>query len=100
MRDTKNNISEAGDDPCDKLVGLVALQLLDMQEEPDAPSGFYRTPPLWGISKTGPYMHDGSSETLSDAILAHRGEATAANGAFSELSAAEQTALIAFLNDL
>ncbi|NRA96153.1 MAG: hypothetical protein HRU14_08100 [Planctomycetes bacterium] len=69
-------------------------------EEPSAPAGFYRTPPLWGISKTGPYMHDGSAETLMDAIFAHRGEASVVNAMFTNLSAGEKTELLAFLNDL
>ena len=69
-------------------------------EEPSAPAGFYRTPPLWGISKTGPYMHDGSAETLEDAILAHEGEADVVRGFFVALSAGEQSELMAFLNDL
>lgn len=69
-------------------------------EEPDAPAGFYRTPPLWGISRTGPYMHDGSAETLFDAIAAHAGEAAAVTAAFHALTGNEQAELLAFLNDL
>lgn len=68
--------------------------------EPGAPSGFYRTPPLWGSSQTAPYMHDGSAETFTAAILAHDGEATNARQAFEALTPAEQADLIAFLEDL
>lgn len=68
--------------------------------EPAAPSGFYRTPPLWGISQTGPYMHDGAAENLSDAITAHQGEAALVTVAFNALSSGDRTALLAFLNDL
>lgn len=69
-------------------------------EEPDAPAGFYRTPPLWGISRTAPYWHDGSAETLTDAIEAHQGEGLGARLAFAALSAGDRTALLAFLEDI
>ena len=68
--------------------------------EPGAPSGMYRTPPLWGISHTAPYMHDGRAETLEAAILAHDGEALAVRQAYEALVPSEKTALLAFLADL
>lgn len=34
----------------------------------------FRTPPLWGLSRTAPYMHDGRAETILEAIQAHHGE--------------------------
>jgi CxxC motif-containing protein (DUF1111 family) len=69
-------------------------------EEPGAPAGFYRTPPLWGVSRTAPYLHDGRAETLRDAILGHAGEATGARLAFEALSPGDRDALLAFLEDL
>ena len=27
--------------------------------EPGAPAGFFRTPPLWGVRHSAPYLHDG-----------------------------------------
>lgn len=68
--------------------------------EPGAGVGMYRTPPLWGIRLTEPYMHDGSAETLEDAILAHAGEAAEVRMNYEDLSTAEQEALIKFLEDL
>lgn len=68
--------------------------------EDGAPSGFYRTPPLWGIRHTAPYMHDGRAETLRDAILHHFGEAERVRANFVALSPEEQDALILFLEDL
>jgi len=68
--------------------------------EPGAPSGFFRTPPLWGIADTAPYMHDGRAEDLLGAILAHDGEAAAVRDAFQARPAADQEALILFLEDL
>lgn len=68
--------------------------------EPGAAVGFYRTPPLWGIQHSPPYMHDGSAETLEDAILAHFGEAIDVRTAYLTATSGEQQALIAFLEDL
>lgn len=68
--------------------------------EPGAGVGFYRTPPLWGVSRTAPYMHDGRAETLDDAILHHAGEAQGAVTAYLALTVDEQNALQAFLADL
>jgi len=68
--------------------------------EPGAPSGFFRTSPLWGIKDTAPYMHDGRAETLTDAINVHTGEAAASQLAFSLMSQAEKDKLILFLEDL
>ncbi len=60
----------------------------------------YRTPPLWGLSDTAPYMHDGSAETVHDAIMAHGGEAQVSRDAFADLSTEEQAPLIEFLENL
>lgn len=68
--------------------------------EPGAPVGFYRTPPLWGIKDTAPYMHDGRAEDLRQAILMHAGEAAPGTTAFILLPQQDQDALIAFLEDL
>ncbi len=68
--------------------------------EPGAEAGVYRTPPLWGVIHTAPYMHDGRAETLSDAIASHAGEAATSATNFDALSAADKNALILFLEDL
>lgn len=68
--------------------------------EPGAGVGMFRTPPLWGIKDTAPYMHDGRAETLTAAILAHDGEAAAVRAAFLQRSEADRDALLRFLGDL
>ena len=68
--------------------------------EPDAGVGFYRTPPLWGIKDTAPYMHDGRAETLEEAIADHDGEASSVRAAYDALPIQDKLALVAFLNDL
>ncbi len=68
--------------------------------EPGAEAGVYRTPPLWGVASTAPYLHDGRAETLAEAIALHDGEALAVRNAYTALSPAERDALIRFLEDL
>jgi CxxC motif-containing protein (DUF1111 family) len=60
----------------------------------------FRTPPLWGIGLTGPYMHDGLSTTIDDAIRAHDGEATSARTAYAALTDTERARILAFLESL
>jgi len=68
--------------------------------EPGAGAGMFRTPPLWGIAETAPYMHDGRAEDLLGAIMAHDGEALGSRAKFTAMSLAEREALIVFLEDL
>lgn len=68
--------------------------------EPGAPSGMYRTPPLWGVRDTAPYMHDGRAETLHDAIVMHAGEASFSSAAYNALDVIEQQALVEYLKTL
>lgn len=60
----------------------------------------YRTPPLWGVRHTAPYMHDGASDTLRSAILQHGGEATASVSVFLNMTTEEQQQVIEFLERL
>jgi CxxC motif-containing protein (DUF1111 family) len=70
-----------------------------IDEEGTGPSVFL-TENLWGVGSTAPYLHDGRATTLTEAILAHGGEAEASRSAFQDLSVAEQRDLIAFLDNL
>lgn len=60
----------------------------------------FRTPPLWGISQTAPYFHDGRAATLEEAVQAHDGEAAGARSGFTALGPSDQDALLAFLRSL
>jgi CxxC motif-containing protein (DUF1111 family) len=60
----------------------------------------FLTENLWGVGSTPPYMHDGRSTTLTEAILEHGGEASSSRTAFLALSPANQADLIAFLENL
>lgn len=69
-------------------------------EEASAGMRELRTPPLWGVSRTAPYLHSGAADTLEQAIAAHDGEAAASRDAFAALDAEGRAALLAFLETL
>jgi CxxC motif-containing protein (DUF1111 family) len=60
----------------------------------------WRTPPLWGVRDSGPYLHDGRAATLDEAIRSHGGEAEPATNAYQALTITEQQLLISFLESL
>lgn len=81
------------------------------------PEDQFLTRPLWGVVDTGPWLHDGRATSLRDAILLHAGgecighnddgtqqaiesEANQAVARFTNLSATDQGAIIAFLETL
>jgi CxxC motif-containing protein (DUF1111 family) len=66
----------------------------------EAPANVLRTPPLWGISDSAPYLHDGSAATISEAIRRHANQGAAARDAFQQLSHDEQQALLEFLDSI
>lgn len=60
----------------------------------------WRTPPLWGVADSGPWLHDGRAFTLDKAIRLHGGEAAAATRRFAGLSQSDRNRLLAFLRSL
>lgn len=60
----------------------------------------YKTPPLWGVADSAPYMHDGRATTLRAAIEWHGGEAYSSFRRFSLLSEEKQFSLLKFLETL
>jgi CxxC motif-containing protein (DUF1111 family) len=69
-------------------------------EEGDAGIHDFRTPPLWGLATSAPYMHDGRASTIEGAIEKHAGEGTASQDEVTKLSASDREALLAFLRSL
>ena len=59
-----------------------------------------RTQPLWGVSRTFPFLHDGRAQTLHEAISLHGGEAELIRDAFLALTPSEQADVISFLEHL
>jgi CxxC motif-containing protein (DUF1111 family) len=75
------------------------LQLPPRTESDPRPEE-WKTPPLWGVADSAPYMHDGSAATLRDAIQRHRGDAKSVTQRFQSLPAGDQAAVVAFLGTL
>jgi CxxC motif-containing protein (DUF1111 family) len=74
-------------------------------DQPDSDGGStspseWRTPPLWGVADSAPYLHDGRAATLAAAIKLHAGQAAPSATRFTALSDVQQEELIAFLNTL
>lgn len=66
----------------------------------------WKTPPLWSLGRIPDvnghtrYLHDGRARDLEEAILWHGGEAALAQQLYTELSADERAALLAFVGNL
>lgn len=60
----------------------------------------WRTPPLWGVRDSAPYLHDGRAQTLAQAIAMHGGESARSAQKFFELSDAERFQVVSFLKSL
>ncbi len=63
-------------------------------------SSDWRTPPLWGLRESAPYLHDGRAETVADAIAQHGGEALGSAQRFAALSVEQKFQLQTFLKTL
>jgi len=60
----------------------------------------WKTPPLWGVADSAPYLHDGSAPTLAVAVSHHHGDAQAVLDAYKKLGSGDHDALLAFLKTL
>lgn len=60
----------------------------------------WRTPPLWGLRDSAPYLHDGRAGTLGDAVLFHSGEGWTAARAYRALSKEDREDVDLFLLSL
>ena len=45
----------------------------------------WRTPPLWGLRDSGPYLHDGRAARIAEAITMHGGQGATAARRFADL---------------
>ena len=84
----------------DLLLHDMGPALGDGIEQGQATGTEFRTAPLWGVSQSAPYLHDGRAATLEDAIVAHAGEGQAARDAFLGLTPGERVLLLTYLNAL
>jgi CxxC motif-containing protein (DUF1111 family) len=60
----------------------------------------WRTPPLWGLRDSGPYLHDGRANTFAEAVALHGGEGLTSAQAFLDLTPYERQQLEWFLQSL
>jgi CxxC motif-containing protein (DUF1111 family) len=60
----------------------------------------WRTPPLWGLRDSAPYLHDGRAATVADAVALHGGEGQRAAQAYKCLSEKERKEVELFLQTL
>ncbi len=60
----------------------------------------WRTPPLWGVASSAPYLHDGRAATLEEAIAAHGGQGLRSAEMFAKLTPGKQKSLVTFLQTL
>ena len=63
-------------------------------------AGVWITKELWGAGGTAPYLHDGRSTTISEAIIEHRGEGQASRDAFPGADASNRANVVAFIENL
>jgi len=84
----------------DLLLHDMGTALADGQTDGGATSTQWRTAPLIGLRFTRNYLHDARAHSVTDAVLAHAGEALGAAQAFQALSADDQRALIAYVEAL
>lgn len=77
-----------------------ALPLADSDSGDGPHPTEWRTPPLWGVADSAPYMHDGRAENLHDAIRLHGGQAQQSATRYDRLEKHEQDSVIVFLGTL
>jgi CxxC motif-containing protein (DUF1111 family) len=109
----------SGDDADDPLAGLVAStpempfqsifqpggkQGIVEEQIPEKMVGAgrqeWRTPPLWGVRDSAPYLHDGRAKSLEQAIAFHGGEGQLSANRFFRLNPDERAQVLAFLRSL
>jgi Di-haem oxidoreductase, putative peroxidase len=64
------------------------------------PNDQFLTAKLWVVGNSGPWGHRGDLDTIYAAIVAHGGDATAAEAQFEALPDSDQSAVVAFLKTL
>jgi CxxC motif-containing protein (DUF1111 family) len=60
----------------------------------------WRTPPLWGLRDSAPYLHDGRARSMHEAIALHDGESRPSAQHYLNLNADEKRMVLAFLVSL
>ena len=88
---------------CDEEIRVLCNERLaqDRPDQDDRPGAeFFITRKLWDCGNSGPFGHRGDLTTVTDAILAHGGEARTARDAFVARPFDDQAAVVKFLKTL
>ena len=72
----------------------------EAREEEAVPTDQWLTRKLWGFANEPPYLHHGRATLISEAILAHGGEAQKSRDSFASLPPGDQAAVVEFLKTL
>jgi CxxC motif-containing protein (DUF1111 family) len=80
---------------------VIEIASQDKSKQPRAANELeWRTPPLWGLRDSAPYLHDGRAATIAEAVALHGGEGLAAAGAYTRLTEKEREQVELFLQTL
>jgi RNA polymerase sigma factor (sigma-70 family) len=60
----------------------------------------WRTPPLWGLRDSAPYLHDGRAASIDRVVALHGGQGASSAKRYAELSLKRKRHLTAFLRSL
>ena len=60
----------------------------------------WRTPPLWGLRDSAPYLHDGRAATVDQAVHLHGGQGAASAQRYAQLTGRRKRQIDAFLLSL
>lgn len=81
----------------DLLLHDMGPALADQMQQGAAQGNEWRTMPLWQVAERNKYLHDGRAHSLTEAVLAHGGQARAARDTFAGLSDTDKQAMLDFL---
>ncbi|RDD61346.1 di-heme oxidoredictase family protein [Ferruginivarius sediminum] len=97
----RHNLCDPEDRP-DAIRFFCNEQLDQGRPEQDGRPGreFFITRKLWDVGNSAPYGHRGDLTTITEAILAHGGEARESRDAFDELLVEDRAAIVSFLKSL
>jgi CxxC motif-containing protein (DUF1111 family) len=96
----------AGDGPSDRVDPLPIVSRSEPESSGKKMPKFgaapreWRTPPLWGLRDSAPYLHDGRADTISAAVAFHGGEGDDSATQFLHLSLRERQQVELFLQSL
>ena len=75
-------------------------ELAESVDDGDVPASVFLTKELWGVGSNGPYLSNGAAGTITEAIVAHGGEASTSRDNFVALPASAKTDLVEFFDNL